>query len=136
MDKKKSVYIILGNSSKVMKKVLHATFILALQRIDAKKTVLDIYKRYCTAHYHSLLEFVFAANRNALHLPILGVNFINVLRVCFLYKIFGAKISNPKHSFVIFGKKISYEKRYCKMLMKLNLGIKSFFANINQTVST
>ncbi len=29
-----------------------------------------------------------------------GVNFINVLRSRFLYEIFGAKTSNPKHGFV------------------------------------
>jgi len=50
-----------------------------------------------------------------------GVNFIYVIRVYFLYKIFGAKNSNPKHSFVIFGTKILYEKRASKTLMKLTL---------------
>ncbi len=32
---------------------------------------------------------------------------------------FGTKISNPKHSFVIFGANISYEKCAHKTLMKL-----------------
>jgi len=40
----------------------------------------------------------------------------------FLYKIFGAKISNPKHSFVVFVAKILYKKRARKMLMKLTPG--------------
>jgi len=70
LDKKKSVHIILGNASKVMKKVLQATFVMTLQRNDAKKTVLDVDKKYCTSHYHSLLEFVFAANRNRAFAPI------------------------------------------------------------------
>ncbi len=48
-----------------------------------------------------------------------GVNFINVICARFLYKIFGAKTSDPKHSFVIFGAKIVYEKRVRKTLMKL-----------------
>jgi len=51
-----------------------------------------------------------------------GGNFINVLHVHFLYKIFGAKISNPKASFVAFGAKILYEKSAHKMLMKLTQG--------------
>ncbi len=44
-----------------------------------------------------------------------SVNFINILLACFLYEIFGAKISNPKASFVIFGAKILYEKRARKI---------------------
>jgi len=44
-----------------------------------------------------------------------GVNFINVLRVHF----FGAKISNPKASFIVLGAKIAYEKCKRKTLMKL-----------------
>jgi len=48
-----------------------------------------------------------------------GVNFINVLCVRFLYEILLPKISNPKHSFVIFGAKITYKNCVLKMLMKL-----------------
>jgi len=44
-----------------------------------------------------------------------SVNFINILLACFLYEIFGAKISNPTASFVIFGAKILYEKRARKI---------------------
>ena len=51
-----------------------------------------------------------------------GVNFINLLSVDFLYKIFGAKISNPKASFVVLGAKILYKKHARKTLMKLTLG--------------
>ncbi len=54
------------------------------------------------------------------------VNFINVLHTRFSYKIFGAKISNSKASFVLnFGAKnaLLYEKRKCKTLMKLTIGI-------------
>jgi len=36
-----------------------------------------------------------------------------------LYKIFGAKISNPKASFVVFGAKILYEKCARNLMMKL-----------------
>jgi len=36
---------------------------------------------------------------------------------------FGAKISNPKASFVVFGTKILYKKCACKTLMKLTLGV-------------
>ncbi len=39
------------------------------------------------------------------------VNFINVFWARFLYKIFGAKMSNPKASFVVFGAKILHERR-------------------------
>jgi len=49
----------------------------------------------------------------------LSVNFINVLHAPFSYQIFGAKISNPKASFVIFGSKILHKKCVRKMLMKL-----------------
>jgi len=56
------------------------------------------------------------------------VNYINVIHVPFLCKIFGAKTSNPKHSFVIFGTKILYKKCACKMLMKLTPIVK--FTNI------
>jgi len=51
-----------------------------------------------------------------------GVNVINVLRTRFWYEIFGAKISNPKASFVVFGAKSSYEKCAHKMLMKFSPG--------------
>jgi hypothetical protein len=47
-----------------------------------------------------------------------SVNFINVLHARFLYKIFGAKISNPKASFVVFGAKILFKKHVLKTLMK------------------
>jgi hypothetical protein len=40
-----------------------------------------------------------------------GVNFINVVRS---YEILGAKTSNPKHSFVIFGAKISFKNAQVK----------------------
>jgi len=52
-----------------------------------------------------------------------GVNFINVLHTHFLYKILEPKISNPKHSVVIFVAKILYEKRVRKTLMKLTHGV-------------
>ncbi len=47
-----------------------------------------------------------------------GVNFINVLLQLFLPIFWCQKISNPNHSFVLFGK-ISYKKCACKMLMRL-----------------
>jgi len=47
------------------------------------------------------------------------VNLINVLCAHFSYKIFNAKISYPKASFVVFGAKILYKNRAHKMLMKL-----------------
>jgi len=40
-----------------------------------------------------------------------------------LHKIFGAKISNPKARFVIFGAKILYKKHARKTLMKLTQGL-------------
>jgi len=46
-------------------------------------------------------------------------NFINILRAHFGPIFLCQKISNPKHSFVIFGAKILYEKCARKMLMKL-----------------
>jgi len=52
------------------------------------------------------------------------VNFINVLRDRYSFKIFGAKISNIKASFVQnFGAKKSafVQKCACKILMKLTL---------------
>jgi len=52
-----------------------------------------------------------------------GVNFTNVLCSNFSYKIFGAKTSNTKHNFVIFGTKILYKKRARLMLMKLTPGV-------------
>ncbi len=42
-------------------------------------------------------------------------NFINVLYACFLYEILAPKISNPKHSFVIFGTKILHENSHVKL---------------------
>jgi len=51
-----------------------------------------------------------------------GVNFINILPAHFSYKIFSAKISNPKVSFVVFDAKILYKKRMQKTLMKLTTG--------------
>jgi hypothetical protein len=55
-----------------------------------------------------------------------GVNFINILCLIFLYKIFGTKISNPKASFVVFGAKILYEKYARKTLMKLTAELSLF----------
>jgi len=52
------------------------------------------------------------------HLPP-AVNFINILRARFSYKILSAKISNPKASFVVFGTKILYKKPVRNLLMKL-----------------
>jgi len=54
----------------------------------------------------------------------LGVNFINTLHTRFSHKILAPKISSPKHSFVIFGTKIMYEKCVCKTLMKLTVAVK------------
>ncbi len=45
-------------------------------------------------------------------------------------KFWRQKVSKPKQSFVIFGAKISYEKRVRKMMMKLTLGVN--FTNILQ----
>ncbi len=56
------------------------------------------------------------------------VNFINILRAYFLYKILAPKISNPKHTFVIFGAKILYKKCACRMFKKLTpFYVSSFF---------
>jgi len=55
------------------------------------------------------------------HLP--GVNFINILRAYFLYESKLSSFSLVTFGFVIFGAKISYEKRACKMLMKLTTGL-------------
>jgi len=55
-----------------------------------------------------------------------GVNFINILHARFSYEsLFGSFIlvSNPKHSFVIFGTKILYETQARKILMKLTPGV-------------
>jgi len=49
----------------------------------------------------------------------------SIIRESFSFKIFGAKTSNPKHSFAIFGAKILYENCARKMLMKLIPGILS-----------
>jgi len=54
----------------------------------------------------------------------LGDHFINILSAHFSNKIFGAKISNPKHRFVIFGAKLLYEQCPRRMLMKLTPGCK------------
>jgi len=55
-----------------------------------------------------------------------GVNFINVLRARFSYKILALKITKPKVTRAscskAFSEGLSYEKRACKMLMKLTQG--------------
>jgi len=61
------------------------------------------------------------------------VNFINVIRESYLYEIFGAKTSNPKHSFVIFGAKILYKKCVRKTLMKLTPELLKISRNRNLT---
>ncbi len=48
-----------------------------------------------------------------------GVNFINILHAHFAPIFLHQKMSNPKHSFVIFCAKISYQKSACIILMKL-----------------
>jgi len=59
-------------------------------------------------------------------------NFINILRVLFLYESASCSFSLVmfwlKHSFVIFGAKFLYKKCACKMLMKLTPGVN--FINI------
>jgi len=55
-----------------------------------------------------------------------GVNFINILRAHFSYESASHSFSLAtfwqKHSFAIFGTKISYEKHARKTLMKLTVG--------------
>ena len=66
---------------------------------------------------HTLTHFTYSwQNKNRL---IPNVNFINILCVLFCQYFGAKKISNPKHSFVIFGPKIWYKKCARKMLMKL-----------------
>jgi len=48
-----------------------------------------------------------------------GVNFINILLVQIGQIFQRQKISNPKHSFVIFGAKVLIENRLSETLMKL-----------------
>jgi len=61
-----------------------------------------------------------------------GINFINILLMRFLYKSTSGSFSLftfwRKHSFVILGAKILYEKQALKMLMKLTAGIN--FTNV------
>ncbi len=70
-----------------------------------------------------------------------AVNFINVIRPLFLYKILVPNISNPKYSFEIFGDKISYKNHRRKMLMKFTLGgpiaclMKPAVTYLNQSVT-
>jgi len=47
----------------------------------------------------------------------------------FLYKILGAKISNPKASLVVFGAKILYKKHAQKSLVKSTPALPSMLAN-------
>jgi hypothetical protein len=47
------------------------------------------------------------------------VNFINILRVCLLFKILVPKITNPKVIREKLPNPLLYEKGVCKMLMKL-----------------
>jgi len=48
-----------------------------------------------------------------------GVNFINILRVYFTYKILAPKITKLCFGFEILAPKILYKKCVCKTLMKL-----------------
>jgi hypothetical protein len=57
-----------------------------------------------------------------------AVNFINIFRVNFLYKILAPKNFKPKHTFVIVGAKILYGKCACKTLMRLTPAVN--FINI------
>jgi len=56
-----------------------------------------------------------------------GVNFINILRKCFLYKILAPKITKLCFGFEALAPKILYEKRAHITLMKLTQGKKSTF---------
>jgi len=51
-----------------------------------------------------------------------GINFINVLGTRFLYEILVPKISKPNVTREKLLNLLSYEKRACKMLMKLTPG--------------
>jgi hypothetical protein len=44
---------------------------------------------------------------------------VSISSTVFLYEIFGAKISKPKASFIVYGAKILYKKRAKKTLTKL-----------------
>jgi len=81
------------------------------------KPLKSTQKSFCAVSYNLAGEGHFSEILVAQGCPfcassyiISGVNFINVLQARFSYKIFGAKISNPKDSFVVFGAKILYEK--------------------------
>jgi len=51
-----------------------------------------------------------------------GVNFINILRACFLYKILAPKLQSCVLGLKFFGAKISARK-HAYMLMKLTPGV-------------
>jgi hypothetical protein len=55
-----------------------------------------------------------------------GVNFINILRTRFLYKIFVPKIIKPNVTREKLLKRLTYKKLASKMLMKFNAGFSQF----------
>jgi hypothetical protein len=65
----------------------------------------------------------------------LGVNFINILHTLFAPIFLRQKISNPKHSFVIFGTKFCTKKRAHKILMKLIIGVTEILTKIEQLLN-
>jgi len=70
-----------------------------------------------------------------------SVNFINILRVCFSFKILAPKTTKLAFGFEILATKISYEKRTRKTLMKLTtcqcnclsiLSLKCYYRSSNE----
>jgi len=75
-------------------------------------------------HINSRIIMIFISHHEWMGL----VNFINILRTLFSPIFWRQKISNPKHSFVIFGAKLMYEKYTRKILMILvDLRVRHYF---------
>jgi len=95
-----------------------ANFTIHIGYISSAQNVGEI-ERQIFCRMLCVCDFLLGAQRLVKLTP--AVNFINVLCARFLYKILAPKNSSPKHSFVILGAKILYEKCIRKTLMKLKL---------------
>jgi hypothetical protein len=92
-------------------------FHLAGVQNEQNKSNFELFITIVKQNYLSTVCFSF---ESLYALP--SVNFIKILQACFLLVFWRQKISNPKHSFVIFNAKISYKKLARKRLMKLATG--------------
>ncbi len=107
-------------------------FLSFIESVSTLKTILWIFSMSVSLRCRPLVLAICKMFYKVDMVVIIENNSLNQLSIpsmfyegIFCTKFWCQKISNPKHSFVIFGTKISYEKHGHKKLMKLTPGVEA-----------